>query len=707
MYSMWIGLEYTTILLVLILSSVAGNRAINLVYSDSIQGMLRKSRKLLNWSFYLTILIVLMAILIFILFLNYDPLIWQDKLFIHLPLMTGSLLFTWLSSVPRIRKLRSELARLADSSNSDDVLNTQKSASLPQLVVPFHSLTWTAFTVLYFVMLPPVPLIWLELIIPILVLFVVIIGLWVMYDRRFHLMKHREVIRRPSLIWRILGRLAAPLTVIVIASFLITLGMNNSRLPESMSMMAGSNDYGGGAVSIMEHSHNQTGHTMDTSPSKGMISVTELTGPQIGEPDQKITLIAEKKTIKLSSGKTVEAWTYNGQAPGPELRFVEGELIEVTLINKNIDEGITVHWHGLDVPNAEDGVAGATQNAVLPGQQYVYRFVAEQVGTFWYHSHQDSKEAVKKGLFGPLIVEAQEQAHTQDDSTIQDITIITHDWDDVGFAIGSNDTIDRRSVAAGTPVRLRLINIDDWVLQRYELIGSPFKVTAIDGVDLNEPSELTNTWLDLTTGGRYDITFTMPDHLVFLRVGNHKEIGLFLSPDGTGSIPKRTATTGFEPQHYGSATTTPFGLDSQFDREFMMVLDNKLAFYNGGFSFYDTINGQVFPNTPIFIVHEGDLVKTTFVNRGSVEHPMHLHGHHILVVTRNGEPVTGSPWWSDTLHIAPGETYEVAFVADNPGIWMDHCHNLQHAAAGMTMHLMYDNVTTPYSLGGETNNHPE
>jgi FtsP/CotA-like multicopper oxidase with cupredoxin domain len=86
---------------------------------------------------------------------------------------------------------------------------------------------------------------------------------------------------------------------------------------------------------------------------------------------------------------------------------------------------------------------------------------------------------------------------------------------------------------------------------------------------------------------------------------------------------------------------------------------------------------------------------------------MHLHGHHIHVVSKNGKPLEGSPLVLDTLLIEPGETYEVAFTANNPGLWMDHCHNLEHAASGMTMHLAYQNVVSPYSIGGEHGNHPE
>ncbi|MFJ7975600.1 multicopper oxidase domain-containing protein [Peribacillus sp. JNUCC 23] len=69
--------------------------------------------------------------------------------------------------------------------------------------------------------------------------------------------------------------------------------------------------------------------------------------------------------------------------------------------------------------------------------------------------------------------------------------------------------------------------------------------------------------------------------------------------------------------------------------------------------------------------------------------------------------VTGSPWWTDTLNVVPGETYEVAFLANNPGVWMEHCHNLDHAAVGMTMHLSYEGVSSPFSIGRDTLNQPE
>jgi FtsP/CotA-like multicopper oxidase with cupredoxin domain len=78
-----------------------------------------------------------------------------------------------------------------------------------------------------------------------------------------------------------------------------------------------------------------------------------------------------------------------------------------------------------------------------------------------------------------------------------------------------------------------------------------------------------------------------------------------------------------------------------------------------------------------------------------------------VVLSRNGVAATGSPWWIDSLNVLEDETYDIAFLADNPGIWLDHCHHLKHAAQGMVAHLMYEGVSTPYKVGGTANNRPE
>jgi FtsP/CotA-like multicopper oxidase with cupredoxin domain len=115
----------------------------------------------------------------------------------------------------------------------------------------------------------------------------------------------------------------------------------------------------------------------------------------------------------------------------------------------------------------------------------------------------------------------------------------------------------------------------------------------------------------------------------------------------------------------------------------------------------------MFPDVPMFVVAEGDVVVMTIRNSRSDHHPMHLHGHHAVVLSRDGESATGSPWWVDSLEVRRGETYEIAFVADNPGVWMDHCHDLIHARDGLIAHLVYTGVHTPFQISGPARNEPE
>jgi len=102
------------------------------------------------------------------------------------------------------------------------------------------------------------------------------------------------------------------------------------------------------------------------------------TSPELGGEVRRYALEAKRAATAL----TPEAWTFNGSVPGPEITAVQGDLLEVTLTNVDIDSGVTLHWHGYDVPNSEDGAPGVTQEAVKPGGGHVCRFVAHQVGTY-------------------------------------------------------------------------------------------------------------------------------------------------------------------------------------------------------------------------------------------------------------------------------------------------------------------------------------
>ena len=99
-------------------------------------------------------------------------------------------------------------------------------------------------------------------------------------------------------------------------------------------------------------------------------------------------------------GRSVAGFSVIGTSPGPEIRARQGQLIEVHLRNESV-AGVTLHWHGVDVPNAMDGVAGVTQDAVPVGGEFTYRFVANQAGSYWYHSHQVSNPKSPRGLLDP------------------------------------------------------------------------------------------------------------------------------------------------------------------------------------------------------------------------------------------------------------------------------------------------------------------
>ena len=510
------------------------------------------------------------------------------------------------------------------------------------------------------------------------------------------------------------GSLVVSAAVVLAA---VALYSDNSVLPTSYNMASSNNvDFGGGPAGpmAMAMGSGESMAGMANTTSATTTSVSQLTGGNDtkGTPDDVFNLTAEPKRITLSSGRVVDALTFNGTVPGPQLTVHDGDLVRDNLLNTIPGIGVTIHWHGLNVPNAEDGVPGVTQNAVKTGQTFTYQFRVHQTGTFWYHSHQDAFVQDDLGLYGAFISLPKAPAP----SNLVDIPVLTHNWNVLNNTVtfGIADKLSREAVPAGKQVRLRIINTGtfeptDTHSPTYILSGTNFQVAAIDGTDLHQPGNLTaGTLVKIGSGGRSDLTFTMPNHPVRLTFTDDPNNGLVLSPDGTGTAASPSLTGPvFDPTSYGTPTSTPFTAASHFDRNFQLVLDDGPGFYNGGFEFRLTINGRVYPDTPMLMVGQGDLVEETIVDRGHQSHPFHLHGHTALVLSHNGKAVTGSPWWTDTLEITPGDTYVVAFKADNPGIWMDHCHNLQHASKGMIMHLGYAGVTEPYLAGSATGNSPE
>ncbi|MFC0626540.1 multicopper oxidase family protein [Kribbella deserti] len=456
---------------------------------------------------------------------------------------------------------------------------------------------------------------------------------------------------------------------------------------EYSAMEMGYVDNGGGPAHAGDHQeHGQHGR-----------SVAELRGPD-GKPDVDVTVTARKEKFTLASGQTVDGFTLNGSSPGPAIRARLGDLVQVTLVNESVPEGATLHWHGIDVPNAEDGVAGVTQDSVAPGKRHTYRFRAEQAGTYWYHSHQVSSEQVRDGLFGTIVIDGP--------APVRDVIAAIHTYDD-RRSINGHTGQSRLELPAGTKVRVRVINTDNAVI-RTGLAGATYRVVAVDGRELRGPTPVSGAGYLLPAGGRVDLAAVVPSDGSALRLdAGSAATSLLIGPRDSRVPAVGLSAENVDLLSYGTPAGD-LGFDPErADRRFEYRIGRRPGFLDGKPGLWWTINGKLMPDVPMYMVSEGDVVRMRITNTSGQAHPMHLHGHHAIVLSRDGVASSGSPWWTDTLEVGDGETYEIAFLADNPGIWMDHCHNLPHAKEGLMTHLAYTGVTTPYRIGGQHHNEPE
>ncbi|GCE29915.1 hypothetical protein KDA_53990 [Dictyobacter alpinus] len=459
-----------------------------------------------------------------------------------------------------------------------------------------------------------------------------------------------------------------------------------------------------------------TGKGVPTALNMGMNtpggkSLTELQAPKTAKHIKKFTLTAQKAQLKLSSGIIVtDAWTFNGVAPGPTLHVQQGDLLEITLIN-HLPFDTSIHWHGININNASDGVAGVTQDGVKPGQTYVYRFLVNDAGSYWYHSHAFSYEETTRGLYGMLVVDpARPTIH--DDI---DYSIALHDWSANNQSLTTlNATIGtiNQTAKPGQWVRLRISNTAN-LPHLLTLTGAPFTVAALDGHELNQPQSLTEKPLLIGAAQRYDLRFQMPAHGSVALVTSRDQVHYQQTPAvviGTGTAPAKLTDASkpfFDFSNYGHATTTSVTASSHFDQNYTLDLGNHMGQVMGHEGMTYTFNKKSFPNTDMLMVKEGQVIKVHVENTAGEYHPIHLHGHAFTVLTHNGKALTGTPVMLDTINVAPHDSYDIGFLANNPGVWMIHCHNLLHAYWGMDTMLVYTNINTPYTIGSTSGNFPD
>ena len=424
-----------------------------------------------------------------------------------------------------------------------------------------------------------------------------------------------------------------------------------------------------------------------------------------------------KAALLDDPAKPTPVWAYEDRVPGPVLRVRRGETFTVRLINK-IPQPTSIHWHGIRIDNSMDGVSGLTQDPVPPGGTFDYTFSAPDAGTFWYHPHHRSWEQMARGLYGLLIVEEDEPPHVD-----RDLIWMADDWrldgagliDERSFGsigdwahqgrLGNWLTVNGQSapeipVRAGERLRLRCANVANarilaFGFDREKLAAS---VVALDGQPV-QPEPLDPHGFTLAPGQRVDLIVDVlgapGSHIPVYEVSTRERIqaASFKVADGP-RIRRRALAGSLRLEENPLPDEIPL-TDAQ---EIPLLMEGgamgalKEATYLGQTLDIRTLaaKGKVWsfngivgkPLQPIAHIPKGRTALINMINRTSWPHAMHLHGHHFRVVERNGIPVAGAPW-RDTELIQRDEQVRIAFVADNPGKWLFHCHMLEHQAAGM------------------------
>jgi len=432
----------------------------------------------------------------------------------------------------------------------------------------------------------------------------------------------------------------------------------------------------------------------------------------------KIELKPQKGLARLAPDDLPETpiWGYGGKVPGPEIRIKQGDQVSATLSN-GLTEPTTVHWHGIRIANAMDGVTALTQDAVQPGESFDYRFTVPDAGTFWYHPHNRTWEQMARGLYGPLIVEEENPpAYDRDMVLMLDDWRLTdqgaidgasfgslHDWSHSG-RLGNWPTVNGRAqpkypVRQNERLRLRLVNAANASVFVIRLNGMDAQIVAHDGMPVT-PKKVSRAIL-LAPAQRIDLIADVTDaaeaRLMLTGRENFEAcsfpvqgaartapltdpVALPANPLNTKlDLANATRTTltiqGGAMSGLSEARIGGFGARYRGETESQGLFPIRAMASSRGLVW--AMNGVAgMPLDPLFTVKVGQTVVVRIVNEGAWPHAMHFHGHHFRE-TKDGAP------WRDTLLLTRDKTKEIAFVADNPGRWMLHCHMLEHQAGGM------------------------
>ena len=413
----------------------------------------------------------------------------------------------------------------------------------------------------------------------------------------------------------------------------------------------------------------------------------------------EVDLTAAPAQAVLIDGRETEVWAYNGTVPGPTLRIRLGDTLRVHFQNQ-LSQPTTVHWHGVRVPNAMDGVPWVTQPPVGPGGSFTYEFTPPDAGTYWFHPHVRSSEQVERGLFGALIVEdAEPPPYSRDVLWVLDDVLLAPDgsiapefntrhdlahdgrWGNVVLVNGQRGT--ELHVEPGERIRLRLLDVANGRVFAPDFSPLQAQIIAVDGLYTERP--LPAAGVEIAPGNRVDLDIVVPAALAGQRVvvqDRFTRRPFTLAEIVVGSGPPVDTPDFAAPSRALGSTWTPAA-------DAPLRADLRLNARAGGpFGIEWTINdvamahGAHGAHTAPYALPLGEVSRVRFTNESYRLHPMHLHGMFFRVLARNGAPVD-EPFTRDTVLVHPQETVEVAVRPMDAGRWMAHCHVLEHAESGM------------------------
>jgi FtsP/CotA-like multicopper oxidase with cupredoxin domain len=451
-------------------------------------------------------------------------------------------------------------------------------------------------------------------------------------------------------------------------------------------------------------------------PARAGVPIAE-TRSAAGALTTRLVAAERPQALPCFAGRTLPLWTFSDAAFLPVLRLKAGETLQAELENAlpRAGEHVSIHWHGIRLPNAQDGVPYLTQPPVPPGEKFTYEFAPPDTGTFFFHTHCNTAEQLGRGLAGVLVVEGDETEPYDAERLV-----VLRDWsigDDGSFGpfftkeaaragtFGNVRSANGEAdpdipVPASADVRLRILNVDRTRIMQLGVKGAECAVIAIDGNPVT-PFPL-KAWftapasrLDLVvrtppTGGvvqLVDYFAPKPVPLAhFVPEGEPLRSELFQPAALKPAVIPEPDLSAAE-RHNFTFSATAAG-NAAVEAEGDLFLDDLCSSTE---SFW-AINKKVWPAgdhsrlpPPIAVLDRGKSYLFELHNATPHMHPIHIHGHTFKVLKSNERELPVHH--ADTVLLRPKERIEAAFVADNHGDWMFHCHIIEHQKTGMMSYI--------------------